>query len=177
MENVLAVGLSWHGWCIFAWAYMVSMWGWKGFACLSLIGLVCLSLFYFYFIWLPNPSTFLLVWILMLLLWLIFMPLFSFMSSSCQCLCCGINIYINYYLLTHFLYWINRNSKKGKFYQSDLSSLYVFWYEWNNSRFEYVCFEIGIVAWLEIIILRSPEKGAPWKFWLDSQFLRNFKLK
>ena len=42
---------------------------------------------------------------------------------------------------------------------------------------EYVCYEIGIVAWLEIIILRSPEKGGSWKFWLDPRFPWNPKLK
>ena len=30
---------------------------------------------------------------------------------------------------------------------------------------------------LEIIILGSPEKRAPWKFWLDPRFFRNPKLK
>ena len=37
--------------------------------------------------------------------------------------------------------------------------------------------QIGIAAWLGIIILRSPEKGVPWKFWLDPRFPRNSKLK
>ena len=36
---------------------------------------------------------------------------------------------------------------------------------------------LGIIIWLEIIILRSPEKGVPWKFWLDPRFLRNPILK
>ena len=31
--------------------------------------------------------------------------------------------------------------------------------------------------WLGIIILRSPEKEAPWKFWLDPGFPQNPKLK
>ena len=31
--------------------------------------------------------------------------------------------------------------------------------------------------WLEIIILRSPEKGVPWKFWLDPRFSRDPKIK
>ena len=31
--------------------------------------------------------------------------------------------------------------------------------------------------WLGIIILRSPEKGASWKFWLDPRFPQNPKLK
>ena len=86
------------------------------------------------------------------------------------------------------------NSKR-KSYQSDLLSLYVFWYEWNNFRV-YVFFtsmhvlnsmfwvyvirisnKIGKIIWLEIIILRSPEKRVPWKFWLDPRFPWNPKLK
>ena len=41
------------------------------------------------------------------------------------------------------------------------------------------CFsnKIGMNMWLEIIILRSPEKGVSWKFWLDPRFPRNSKLK
>ena len=31
--------------------------------------------------------------------------------------------------------------------------------------------------WLGFIILQSPEKWTPWKFWLDSRFLRNSKQK
>ena len=31
--------------------------------------------------------------------------------------------------------------------------------------------------WLEIITLRSPEKGVPWKFWLNPRFPRNSKSK
>ena len=42
---------------------------------------------------------------------------------------------------------------------------------------EYACYEVELATWLEIIILRSPEKGIPWKFWLDPQFPRNPKLK
>ena len=34
-----------------------------------------------------------------------------------------------------------------------------------------------LVIWFEFIILRSPEKGVPWKFWLDPRFLRDPKLK
>ena len=45
-----------------------------------------------------------------------------------------------------------------------------------NFMFEYVWYEIGIVAWLGIIILRSLKKGVPWKFWLDPRFLQNPKV-
>ena len=31
--------------------------------------------------------------------------------------------------------------------------------------------------WLGVIILHSPGKGAPWKFWLDPRFPRNSKPK
>ena len=37
--------------------------------------------------------------------------------------------------------------------------------------------EIGTIVWFRIIILRSPEKGAQWKFWLDPRFSWNFKPK
>ena len=41
----------------------------------------------------------------------------------------------------------------------------------------YINNEIGIIIWLRVIILQSPEKGAPWKFWLDPRFLQNSKSK
>ena len=41
----------------------------------------------------------------------------------------------------------------------------------------YVLIKIGIIVWLGVIILQSLEKGTPWKFLLDSRFLRNSKLK
>ena len=82
-----------------------------------------------------------------------------------------------------------KNSKR-KSYQSVLLPLYVFWYEWNNFHayvftsmhvlnfMSWVCMLwIWNSQWLEIIILRSPEKGAPWKFWLDPRFPRDPKLK
>ena len=36
---------------------------------------------------------------------------------------------------------------------------------------------IRMIMWSGFIILRSPQKGVPWKSWLDPQFLRNPKLK
>ena len=101
--------------------------------------------------------------------------------------------YINCYLLTPLVYWINRNSEKDK---SDKNSIYcltsrfgmnkaifVFTFLFTSnacSKFHVLsmyCYEIGKVAWFEIIILRSLEKGVPWKFWLDPRFPRNPKLK
>ena len=41
----------------------------------------------------------------------------------------------------------------------------------------YILIKNGIITWLDIIILRSPEKGVPWKFWLDPRFSRNPKRK
>ena len=46
---------------------------------------------------------------------------------------------------------------------------FVFWVCINN--------EIWIIVWFGIINLQSPEKGAPWKFWLDPRFPWNSKLK
>ena len=85
---------------------------------------------------------------------------------------------------------------KIKPYRFDLLSLYIFWYEGNNFRvyifslhpmhalnsmfWAYVIRisnKIGMVIWLGIIILRSPEKGVLWKFWLDPRFSQNPKLK
>ena len=37
--------------------------------------------------------------------------------------------------------------------------------------------EIEIIAWLGIVILQSPKKRIPWKFWFDPQFPRNPKSK
>ena len=41
------------------------------------------------------------------------------------------------------------------------------------------CFSnnIGTTVWLGIIIPQPPEKGVPWKFWLDPQFPRDPKIK
>ena len=47
---------------------------------------------------------------------------------------------------------------------------FMFWVRviWINNK-------IGIIVWLRVIILQSPEKGILWKFWLDSRFSRNSK--
>ena len=101
-------------------------------------------------------------------------------------------ISFNCYWLTYLVYLNLQKIAKGKFYQSDLVSHFTFWYEWNNFVFivyihacvifyvfEYVCYVLifRMAIWPGFIILRSPEKGISWKFWLDPRFPRGPKLK
>ena len=77
---------------------------------------------------------------------------------------------------------ITENSKKKVWHELNLLFHFVLWYEWVNFRvyvfYFHACVnKCEIIVWLKIIILRPPEKGVPWKFWLDPRFPRNPKLK
>ena len=101
--------------------------------------------------------------------------------------------YINCYLLTPLVYLINRNRKKDESNKNPISILLhtlvrigpfpCLLFFFTSNAYVKRCVlsmyinKIGIIMWLYIIILRSPEKGVPWKFWLDIQFPRNSKRK
>ena len=99
------------------------------------------------------------------------------------------SVFFNCYFTNIFCLLNPQKIAKIKFYKSDLLSFTCF--GMNKAFLHVYVFFIHVVnfiswvcmlwiwnsQWLEIIILRSPEKGVPWKFWLDLRFPRDPKLK
>ena len=99
----------------------------------------------------------------------------------------------NCYNLTRFVY---RNSQKMAKRKAQWTCHLISHFGMNKTIFVFMVFtsmhvlnfmfwvcvicinnEIGIIVWLGVIIFQSPEKGIPWKFWLNPRFLRNSKSK
>ena len=100
-------------------------------------------------------------------------------------------LYISRHSLTSFVHCAKNSKKKNP--TDSIRRLFTLWYDWNNF-YVYVfftpilvlnvvfwicmkCLVLEMNQWFEFIILRSPEKEVPWKFWLDPRFSRNPKLK
>ena len=102
---------------------------------------------------------------------------------------------LNCYLLTRFVYWKSQKIVKRKFdinlicyltsHFGTNKAIFVFMVFWSMHVLDFIFWvrviwinnEIGIIVWLGVIILQSPEKGDPWKFWLNPRFPRNSKSK
>ena len=98
-----------------------------------------------WFVWHFHVSLFLL-FMLMLMLYLLNVYVnISYLYHYYVNTCIVLYLYLFVcYLLTRLVYWINR---KKKFYQSDLLSLYVFWYDWDNFR-AYVFLSMHVVNFM-----------------------------